>query len=452
MYVKLIEPEMGKRPMDTDLKLRMSPPLGLYTIAAMLRHEHRVAVENENVCEIIYDDSPDIVGIMVTVNTFPRAMEISREFRSRGVKTVAGGIHITTAWKTVPEGVFDALCVGAAENTWPVIMEDMAKGQLRYIYKCDRLLKGENIVPPAYDMIDTKDYLYCNIMHTSRGCPFCCDFCYNSSSERSYIRRPIEDVIAEIKTIGKKHVLFIDDNFVGNPAWTRKMLKEIKPLKIKWHCAASVNIASDAALLDEMRDAGCMGIFIGFESINPESVNGVHKVQNAVTDYEKAIEAIHSRGIMINASFVFGLDSDTPATFKATLDWIVRNRIETVTSHILTPYPGTVVYDRMKADGLITDDNLAHYDTAHVVFRPRNMTAEQLYDGYLWIYRNVYSWKNIFRRIPKQKRQIPSYLLFNIFYRKYGRFTDWLCRKVTYSRIGQLSEKWSLLLSRRMLK
>ena len=136
--------------------------------------------------------------------------------------------------------------------------------------------------------------------------------------------------------------MFIDDNFAGNPDWTKRFLEEIKPMKLKWNAAVSINIANDPQLLDLMSDSGCQSLFIGFESINPESVSGVHKVQNSAADYERAVKAIHDRGIMINGSFVFGLDGDTRETFDATLEWIVRNKIETVTSHILTPYPGTV--------------------------------------------------------------------------------------------------------------
>ena len=143
---------------------------------------------------------------------------------------------------------------------------------------------------------------------------------------------------------------------------------------------------------------------------------------------------------MINGSFVFGLDGDTPETFQTTLDWIVKNRIETVTSHILTPYPGTALYDRMKAEGRITTDDLSLYNTANVVFKPKEMTAEELRQGYLWIYRQVYSLKNIYRRRPAAKRQRAAYWLFNLFYRKYGRVTDALCRLISYERIGRLSQ------------
>lgn len=192
-----------------------------------------------------------------------------------------------------------------------------------------------------------------------------------------------------------------------------------------------------------MKESGCKSLFIGFESINADSINNVHKIQNSTDKYEKAIKAIHDRGIMINGSFVFGLDGDTPETFKATLDWIVKNKIETVTSHILTPYPGTALYDRMKIEGRIISDDLSLYNTANVVFKPRGMTEKELYDGYIWIYKKVYSLKNIFKRMPESKGQRVSYLLFNLLYRKYGKFTDFLCKRITYKRIGIIAERLS---------
>lgn len=443
MYIKLIQPRMLMRPMDTHLKIRMSPPLGLLTIANIIRRMpggHRVVIENENIRPIVWDE-PDLVGITVTVDALPRAMEIAEGFRAKGAVTVAGGIHITTAMEHVPDGAFDILCVGAAEGTWENIVRDVEAGCHKPVYRCRRDLSGGDIVSPAYDILDRSDYLYCNIVHTSRGCPFRCDFCYNSSKERRYVNRRVEDVIADIRATGSRHIMFIDDNFAGNPKWTRELLRELKPMGIRWNAAVSVNAADDPELLDEMRDAGCGSLFIGFESINGDCVGGVHKVQNDPARYETAIKAIHDRGIMINASFVFGIDGDTPRTFRDTVDFIVRNRIETVTSHILTPYPGTVTFDKMKAEGRLVTEDLSLYNTAHVVFRPTDMTPEELYEGYLWVYKEVYSFKNILRRMPRDPRVVPSYLMFNLFYRKFGRFTDWVCRLITYERLGKIAER-----------
>ena len=443
MYIKLIQPLMHRRPMDTDIKNRMSPPLGLYTIANMFRDKHRVSVENENVGKVNFDDSPDVVGISVNVDSLPRAMELAAIFRGQAIPVVAGGILITTAREFIPEDAFDTLCIGAAEDTWPQIVRDIEEGNLKSVYRSSQHFAGDEIVSPAYDMIRKADYLYCNIIHTSRGCPFRCDFCYNSSAERRYMNRRIEDVLKEIDEARCKHIMFIDDNFIGNLRWTRQLLAELRARSVKWNAAVSINVVHIPGLLDEMKESGCQGLFIGFESINPGSVSNVHKVQNHVKDYEYAVAEIHKRGIMINASFVFGLDSDTTSTFAETVKWIVKNKIETVTSHILTPYPGTATYDQMSREGRILTTDLGLYDTAHVVMQPKNMSPQELYEGYLWVYEEVYSYKNILRRMPRDIRQVPAYLMFNLFYRKWGKFTDWLCRKVTYERIGYWGEKLS---------
>lgn len=441
MYIKLVQPKMLRRPMDTDLKLHMAPPLGLLTVAAILRDQHRVVLENENIEPIHYDDHPDIVGISVTVDTLPRAMQIAKRFRKRGAIVVAGGIHITTAYETIPKNSFDVLCIGAAEGTWKHIVHDAENGCLKKIYRCSGKLRGEEIVSPAYDMIDRSKYLYTSVIHTSRGCPFHCDFCYNSAKSHHFVNRPIPDVLREIRQTGNKHIMFIDDNFTGNPQWTKQFLKAILPMKLKWQAAVSINAAKDGELLDLMRKSGCQSLFIGFESINPASVQNVHKVQNSTDKYEQAIREIHKRGIMINGSFVFGLDEDTPETFDATIEWIVKNRIETVTSHILTPYPGTVLYDRMRGAGRITSHNLSLYNTAHVVFQPQGMTKDELYQGYLRVYDEVYSLKNIMKRLPETKSQRMPYLIFNLLYRKYGKFTDFVCRCITYERMGKIGER-----------
>lgn len=439
MYIKLIQPRFNMRPMDTRLKTRMSPPLGLYTIAAMFRDKHKVVVQNENVEDIDFDE-PDLVGISINVDSLSRSVEIASEFRRKGIPVVAGGILVTTASNFIPKDAFDSLCIGAAEGTWPQIVEDCQAGALKPIYRCSRRIEGKDIVSPAYDMMPRRKYLYVNIFHTSRGCPFRCDFCYNSSPERYYAHRDVESVIAEVESSKVKHVMFIDDNFIGNLKYARALMAELKARGYKWNAAVSINVVEIPGLLDEMRDSGCQGLFIGFESINESSINGEHKVQNSVAKYEYAIEEIHKRGIMINASFVFGLDGDTLDTFQNTLDWIVKNRIETVTSHIITPFPGTTTFDKMKAEGRLLTENLDFYDTAHVVFQPKHMTPEQLYEGYLWMYEQIYSFKNIIRRIPRSRKQIPAYLMFNFLYRKWGKFTDKLCQLLSFERIGRWSE------------
>jgi len=438
MKIKLIQPSMLPRPMDTKLKTRMSPSLALLTIANLTPKVHEVKIENENVEEIDFNEHVDLVAITVTVDGMNRAVEISKEFRKRGVSVIAGGIHITAD----PEGTassFDGICVGMAERVWLRILKDKENNSLKKVYYDMENILGKEIVGPDYNSIDNRKYLYTNIISTSRGCPFKCDFCYNSCENtlKVYINRPIVDVIKDIKTLNSRHIMFIDDNFIGNPVWTKKLLKEIKPLKLKWNAAVTSNIVDMPELLDEMKESGCQSLFIGFESINSKSLESVHKVQNSVNRYEKLVGEIHKRGIMINASLVFGLDEDDASVFKSTLKWIVKNKIETVTSHILTPYPGTKLYKYLLEENRILDFDLSHYNTAHVVYKTKNMTAEELYKGYIWLYKEVYTFKNIFKRMPKSKKQWIPFLAFNFFYRKFGKFTEVLCNMISFNKIGK---------------
>jgi len=249
-------------------------------------------------------------------------------------------------------------------------------------------------------------------------------------------------VINDIKAIGARHILFIDDNFIGNPKYTHELLSEINGMNLVWSAAVTTNILDFPYLLDLMAETGCRSLFIGFESINTASLESVNK-DNKVTKYEALVDAIHSRGIMINASMVFGLDGDDKDVFRRTLDWLVKMRIETLTSHILTPYPGTVLYRSMDATGRIIDYDLGKYSTSNVVFKPVGMSAEILSEGYRWMYRQFYSYKNIIRRFPKSKIQRKPYLLFNLFYRKFGRFTSIISRIVPMRILGKLAAKIS---------
>ena len=444
MKIKLIQPAMIQRPMDTKLKTRMAPSLALLTLANLTPKEHEVIIENENVESINFDEKVDLVAITVTVDVMNRAIEIAKEFRKRSVKVVAGGIHITADPKGA-YGYFDAICVGMAERIWQRILFDAQNDSLKEIYNDMLSISGQEIVSPDYDIIDNSKYLYTNIISTSRGCPFECDFCYNSSQSvhKAYINRPIEDVIREIKTLRTRHIMFIDDNFIGNPSWTKKFLAQIKPLGLKYNAAVTSNIVDMPDILDDLKESGCQSLFIGFESINDKAIDSVNKVQNSVGKYERLVEELHKRGIMINASFVFGLDEDDSSVFEKTLDWIVINKIETVTSHILTPYPGTRLYENLHKQGRITDFDLSKYNTANVVYRPKNMTQEELYDGYLWIYKEVYSFKNIIKRLPNSKKQWIPYLAFNLLYRRFGKLTEKVCEIISFRRVGSITRWFS---------
>jgi len=259
------------------------------------------------------------------------------------------------------------------------------------------------------------------------------------------VNRPVADVLAEIRTLGTRHVMFIDDNLIGNRDWTWDFLTALRDadLHLKWNGAVSVDLVQDLRLLDLMAETGCNSLFIGFESINEKALAEVGKRQNQVDTYNRLIAEIHRRGIMVNASLVFGLDHDDASMFRATMDWLVENKVETMTGHIMTPYPGTVLYHRLLAQGRIIDWDYSHYNTANVVYRPMLLSPEELREGYLWMYKEFYSFRNIFRRMPDSRRQRVPYLLFNLAYRKFGKATAVLARIGLLGWLGRVARHLS---------
>lgn len=430
--------------MDSEFKRLLAPSLALLTLASLTPKYHEVYIEDENIREIIFNDEPDMVGITVNVDTSIHAYEIADTYRKKKIPVILGGIHVSAN----PEEALkhaDSVCIGEVEELWDKILNDVQKGELKQRYYNPEPTALSKVPVLKRDFINSSKYLYTNVVVTSRGCPFSCEFCYNSCDyvHHKYRNRNIEDVLEEIKNLKTKHIMFIDDNFIGNINWTRSFLKEIKPLKLKWNAAVSANIWHHLDLLDEMSECGCQSLFIGFESINKCSTDNVNKYQNHDIDYEKLIKEIHARKMMVNASLVFGLDYDEPDTFENTLNWLVKNKVETMTAHILTPYPGTLLYKKFMKENRIIDFNLNNYNTSHVVFKPRNLTKEQLYKGYLWIYKEFYSIKNIIKRIPQNREQIIPYFLFCFIYRKFGKITSKVAKLGLLSKIGKLARQLS---------
>ncbi len=444
LSIKLISPKMSLRPMDSEFKRRMSPSLSLVTVASLTPAKHKVHIADENIEKLNFDDSPDVVGINVNVDTSERSKEISTMYRNKGVKVIFGGIHASAMADELAE-FCDAVCVGEAENVWELMLDDICNDKLQKKYKSKEVTDLSKVPIPNWNTVDTSKYLYYNIVVTSRGCPFKCDFCYNSCDyvESTYRNRPIPEVIKEIKALNNKQIMFIDDNLIGNLDWIEEFLEEISPLKITWHAAVSTNLVKYPELIKRIADTGCKSLFIGFESINKNSISSVHKSQNKIEQYNSLISMLHQHKIMVNASLVFGFDNDRKEVFEDTLNWLVVNKIETMTAHILTPYPGTVFYNKLEKEGRISDKELRKYNTSNVVFKPKGMSEEELKSGYLKIYKDFYSFKNIYKRMPEQKRRRTSYLLFNLIYRKYGKLFSKFGEIGLMSKIGRLASKLS---------
>jgi radical SAM superfamily enzyme YgiQ (UPF0313 family) len=217
----------------------------------------------------------------------------------------------------------------------------------------------------------------------------------------------------------------------------------MRPLRLTWHTAVSADIFRHPALLDAMAESGCRTLFIGFETVNPRNLADCHKGQNRIAEYDRTIAIIHERGMMVNASVVFGFDNDGPDVFDNTVDWLERNHVSTMTAHILTPYPGTRLYRQLEDQGRIIDRDLRRYNTSHVVFRPAGMTPEELSEGYRRAYDRFYSWSSIRKRWPVAAGQAVAYLEFNLLYRKYGKFTSVLGSLIGMRPLAKLAKAFA---------
>ncbi|MBN2584350.1 MAG: B12-binding domain-containing radical SAM protein [Planctomycetes bacterium] len=448
MWIKLVSPRMSLRPVDSAFKTHMAPPLALLVLGALTPWRHTVTIADENVERVRHDDRPDMVGITVKVDTAHRSNEIARQYRERGVPVVYGGIHPTAC----PEACLphcDAVVVGEAETLWASLVDDAEAGRLKRVYRAAEPPDPALTPVPRWELIAGKNYLFSNTLVVGRGCPWRCDFCYSSAANfvGGYRMKPLENVLVEIASLGIRHVMFIDDNFIGNPARARRLVEALAPLGLTWHAAVSADVGHHEDLLDAMAAAGCKSLFIGFETINPANLASCRKSQNRVQEYDRTIAAIHRRGMMVDASLVFGFDGDTADVFEHTMDWLVSRRIETMTGHILTPYPGTPLYERLLREGRIIDHDLRHYNTSHVVFRPAQMSPELLREGYLWMYREFYSWRTILERLPDRADRLRPYLAFNLVYRKAAPVASLIARlglMGPLGRLGKMLSYWQL--------
>lgn len=425
LWIKLIFPRMSRRPMDSAWKTRMSPPLALLVLAALTPEAHRVTLEDENIERPRPDESPDLVGITVKADTFPRACAIAAGYRARGIPVVFGGIHPTAC----PEDCVahaDAVVVGEAEPLWAQVVRDAQAGALRPRYQASGPVDPASVPVPRWDLLRRKDYLFTNTITAGRGCPWRCDFCYNSSPnlDARYRAKSVPQVLREIESLGTDHVMFIDDNFIGSPAGARELILALRPLRLTWHAAVSADIGRHPDLLDLMAGCGCRSLFIGFETVNPDNLLRCQKRQNRPETFGHTIHQIHRRGIMVNASVVFGFDGDGHDVFDATVDWLEHHRVSTMTAHILTPYPGTRLHRQLEDDGRIIDCDLRHYNTSRAIFRPARMSPAELEAGYLRAYRRFYSFASIWRRRPLAPAQRMAHFEFNLLYRKFGAATS----------------------------
>jgi radical SAM superfamily enzyme YgiQ (UPF0313 family) len=418
MKILLIYPKVSSDARGTVVKYSLVPPQSLTAVAALTPDEHDVRIVDENHQKIDYSADVDLVGITVFISSSRHAYDIASKFRLRGIPVVLGGLHVTTCPQDA-EPHADAVVVGEAEGIWQDLLQDAEAGTLKKRYELEEAPQLAGLPIPRRDKIDVNRYLTPNSLLATRGCPYKCKFCYRSSLKLSDFRtRPVDEVVREIETFHGRYAVLLDDNLIADRAYARKLLKELAGRNIAWMGAGSIDMAEDPELMDLLTASGCRSMFIGLESLSEENLAAVGKRSNKIERYDAAVRTIHEHGIMINASFVYGFDHDDPGVFERTVEWGIKAKLDTATFHILTPYPGTPLAAELERDGRIVDRNFAHYDTAHVVFQPKLMTAEELMRGYLWSYRKFYSWNGIARRTLHSTGNPLPRLLMNVGYKK----------------------------------
>ncbi|MEN6520604.1 MAG: radical SAM protein [Armatimonadota bacterium] len=400
MKVKMILPALteARSIYWRSIKYSLFPPLGLATLAGYLSEEDDVTIQDEHVETLDLSDEPDLVVIQVYITSAYRAYAIADHYRSIGAHVALGGIHVTSLPEEAAQYA-DTIFLGPGEDTWPAFLRDFRAGKAGKVYCSQvRTLAGQPRV--RRDLIKRHLYLVPNSIVVSRGCPYTCDFCYKESfyqGGKSFYTQTVDQAIAEIDRLPGRHLYFLDDNLFADPHFAEALMDGMKGMGRLWQAAGTVKSVFMPRLMEKAAESGLRSLFIGFETLSPASLKEQRKHQNIGQDYNAAIRRLRDLGIMVNGSFVFGMDGDDDMSPRRTVEWAVEQGIETATFHIMTPYPGTALYQRLVQENRITSADWDLYDTRHVVYKPFNISAERLQEEYARAYIDFYRWNSILK-------------------------------------------------------
>jgi radical SAM superfamily enzyme YgiQ (UPF0313 family) len=394
------------------------PPVTLFAVEAAFGDKCDTVVIDEQIEDIDFNADVDLVCITATTPQANRAYEVSSRFRRRHMPTAIGGIHATVLPEECAQHC-DVVCIGEAEGYAGELISDLENNRLEKRYESSEPVSLDSVPFYRYEIASDK-YTPFHVINFSRGCSFNCDFCAIQSVFGKYRTRPVAQIVKEIESLGAKNLWFPDGSLTCNPAKTRELLKALVPLRVRWLGQASMNIAGDESMLDLLAESGCWLLSIGFESIDQASIDCAGKPQNKVSDYRRFIRALHQRGIAIEGNFVFGFDTDDVSVFRRTADFIINTGIDIPEIYVLTPYPGTPLFERLKSEGRICDYNWLHYDNTHFkylpVYQPKRMSKEELRAGCRSVEKAVYSAINTIRRLKNSRVLKPLVAIANFIY------------------------------------
>lgn len=431
-YALLINPFYPKDPHASFGKHVLTPTLSLISVAGATPPNWEVAYWDENLLQgpPPGEPFPEVAGITVHLTFAKRAYALSRWYRERGTKVILGGLHVQSCPEEAAQHA-DAIAVGNGVILWPKILKDVENGCLQEVYRAGYENQYDEEPLPRRDILARESFLTTTSLIATRGCKHRCGFCYLSTRgiRMPYRCRRVEQVVQEFQDDGQPYGVFTDNNLGSDPEYLRQLCRALRPLEKLWSAAVSLDVTDDPSLIREMALAGCGAVFVGFETLSAENLNDANKRNTPTPDeYARRVEIFHRNGIQVNGSFVFGFDHDTPDVFDRTVEWIEKNRLECATFHILTPYPGTPLFRQLEKDDRLLHKNWDLYDTAHVVFRPKLMTPEELEEGYIWCYRRLFSHRSIWRRRPEDLRSVLPYLAMSYMYKRSNLLWQFLIR------------------------
>ncbi len=389
-----------------QFKQSISYPIALVTLAALTPPDVDITIRNESVDEIDVDADVDLVGITGYTSQITRGYQLADEFRKRGVTVIMGGIHVSLNPDEAGRHA-DAIVIGEAEGLWDTVIRDFRSKGLKKRYRLAHYPAMTTPVLPRYDLINRSKYINpptvkSNLIpiQTARGCPYKCDFCsVVQFSGRKFRMKPIPHVLKEIEACGSDYLFFSDDNVIGNVERAREFFKAIIPLNVKWMGQFPSTIGRHPELIDLAAKSGCFLLFVGFETIVPESLEEVGKSFNQRQNYAALVRRIIEAGITPFGSFAFGFDHDDPGVFDRTLEFFETTAMPLASFFILTPLPGTALFERLSQENRIIDTHWHNYDLSRVVFRPALMSPEELREKYWDAFGRFYARQNIVKRI-----------------------------------------------------
>ena len=404
MKIKLIAPHERSETAISSAETFKFQRINLPLLAALCPPGHEVNIVDETFGPDDMDEEVDLVGITVITDLALRAYHIAKLYHQRGVRVVMGGIHPTVMPQEALQHA-DAVVVGEAEGVWPKLVSDAASGRMQRLYRSPGLTDMASLPVPRQDLYPkpvSRGYVPIPInIEASRGCPYDCEFCsIGQVMGHGYRIRPVEEIIGEIVSLQSRYLFFADDALALNRHHAKKLFTEMIPLQKSWAGQGTVSLAEDPELLRLMKRSGCVGLLIGFESVQKETQNQMKKIRGLRIDFPEAMRRFHEEGLMVLGAFVFGFDHEDKRVFDQTHEFIMACRMDCVELRILTPFPGSRLYKRLLGEGRLFLPAwwLRGYPPDTLLFHPKKMTPEELIDGFVRLNREAYSWGAMIRR------------------------------------------------------